>query len=109
MKRKVVGGNALLNKPGFHSIGAISYNIERSPASEGGLRSYLIASVCISDCDRKVMLDFDIDDNSPKRRREEYENSLYKIDVLISELQAFRRDYEEIVHPELFKPRKKKK
>lgn len=44
-----------------------------------------IATVQISDCDRKISLEFSPGDP------DEHENDLYKVDTMISSLRAFRR------------------
>lgn len=43
------------------------------------------ASIQISDCDRKISLEFDLGS------ADQYENDLYKVDTLIKSLQKFRR------------------
>lgn len=70
------GVGRLLNRPGFHSTAAISGNLSKWGYSE----------LHISDCDRKISLEF----NFSGAEKDEYENSLYKLDQLTEAIEEFR-------------------
>ena len=75
-KKQIKGGRALLNMPGFHSTAAIV--AEMSPGE-------VYPNVQISDCTRQINLEFDVTD------ADNYENSLHKIDALLSNLGKCKR------------------
>lgn len=79
--RKVTGARAMLNLPGHHSTGAIAAEVW----TDGPGKYDTHAFVQISDCDRKITLDFSPSDPDA------HENDLYKVDTLIASLRAFRR------------------
>lgn len=64
--------------PGHHSTAAIVAEVHFGDFSPD-------ASIHISDCSRKIMLEF-----SP-HNRETHENDLHKVDTMIDVLKAFRR------------------
>ena len=71
----------MLNLPGHHSTAAIAAEV----VTTGPGRYDTNAFVQISDCDRRIALDFCLHD------ADEHENNLYKVDTLISSLRTFRR------------------
>lgn len=72
-------------KRGFLNIGEGMAAFEHSLTYENEDYSYasIDANFCITDCSRKVSLDFYTHDN------ESFENSLHKVRTLIQELQEF--------------------
>lgn len=96
------GSNAMLNQAGFHSIAAVAYTIEWNRYREAALD----AEISISDCDRRVTLEFGF---SVPDQEFEYENGLYKINTLIGQLEAFRDDYIEMATKYVFSKKKKRK
>lgn len=88
---KCFGNNAILNKPSFHSVAAISYEINSgNELDEFDKKSWINndAILQISDCNRSISLDFAFGN-------EDYENSLYKINLLKNMLNEFSKDLEE--------------
>jgi hypothetical protein len=72
--------NAMLNRPGFNTVAAISWAIE---IAENGHSYY--DSINISDCSKVISLDFNFENEF------EYNNSIHKIDTLMTQLKAFKR------------------
>jgi NADH:ubiquinone oxidoreductase subunit B-like Fe-S oxidoreductase len=77
------GYSSLLNKPGFNSVAAISCNVHISVYADGGM--YDASEISISDCNDVITIDCHMEGSSG-------ENTLHKLDVLISNLTAFRDD-----------------
>jgi hypothetical protein len=74
-----------LNRPGFHAGAYVRAEIEDTTRRVVGDHNFEPEiELEISDCSRRVDLEFDVD--SPAALR----NSLYKIDTLIAVLQRFR-------------------
>jgi len=71
----------MLNLPGHHSTAAIVAEVVQTGDGKYSTEAYLQ----ISDCDRRIRLDFCIHD------LDDHENNLHKIDTLISSLRSFRR------------------
>lgn len=71
----------MLNLPGHHSTASIVAEVTR----RGEGRYDTDAFIQISDCDRKIMLDFQPLDP------DEHANDLYKIDTLLDTLRTFKR------------------
>lgn len=69
------GASSLLNMAGHHSVAAISFSLE---LYEG--RTWVDATVTISDCNRVINLDLSFE------TEESYKNSLHKLDTLIAVL-----------------------
>lgn len=92
--RRFLGARALLNLPGHHSTGAIVAEVEDSSRWRG--RAYGGAKLkpgCdhepkvifqIANCDRSIQFGSDME------TRDEQTNEIYKLDVLIESLEAFR-------------------
>ena len=81
-----------LNSDGFHSIGAIGYNVSTSDYGS------LDGEIQISDCSRTVFIDLsdsfgmftnDYDEDNKAER----ENNLRKIDTMINVLQNCKKDF----------------
>lgn len=68
----------MLNLPGHHGTAAIVAEI-----TENRYGNY--ASIVISDCDRRISLEFELTDG------DSYENDMHKVDTLVDALQTFRR------------------
>ncbi len=81
MSTTVQGHRAMLNLPGYHSTAAIVAEV-RDGGRGGG---YAFATLQISDCQRSVSLEFNV--NEP----DEFENNLYKIDTILESMRVFRR------------------
>jgi len=81
------GKAKFLNKPGFHSVAAISYKIELEKVLRSDDHESPFGSVTISNCNRSIELDISAENDQA------YENSLYKLDTLIEVLQAARKDH----------------
>lgn len=81
MPKKIVGGREMLNLPGHHSTAAIVAEV----TTDGPGRYDTYAVVQISDCDRKITLEFNPSD------ADAHENDLHKVDTLIACLRKFRR------------------
>lgn len=75
-------------KRGFLNKGegmaAFEYHLEAEQYESNSSRRYINGSFCITDCSRKISLEFGAYD------KEDRENTLYKIDTLIAELQEYR-------------------
>ena len=80
-KRIKFANNSLLNLPGHHSTAAISWNVIVEPS-----RNHAPSDLDISDCSRAINLAFIVDDEL-----EDFENSIFKVNVLISELNKFKK------------------
>ena len=76
--KKIEGKRALLNLPGYQSTAAI---VAEVVTDEYGAE----ASVQISDCTRKISLEF------YAGRQEDHENNLHKVDTMLDALRVFRR------------------
>lgn len=108
-KKRWHGGRGLLNLQGFETTGAIVAEIEDTRNWKSGrdgegnkIGSYISppsTTIAISDCSRSVQL------STYFTTKEEYENLLFKVDVMIDALQGFR-DGLEIEYP-LFQARQK--
>jgi hypothetical protein len=72
-----------LNKEGHNGLAAIAAKAETVTYGENKTRFYTEASMEISDCSRKIALEFDASSES-------WDNTLYKIDLLISTFINFR-------------------
>lgn len=70
----------MLNLPGFHSTGSIVAEMRKAPGARNAW-----ATLDISDCTRTVSLELDL--NTP----DDFENNLYKLDVMIDSLRKLRR------------------
>jgi hypothetical protein len=84
---KLYGERHLLNQPGFHSTAAIVAEIEDT-ADLAPLPDYAPApryTLMISDCYKVVNIEIDFSSE------EERENSLNKVDLMLSALTAFRQ------------------
>lgn len=81
--RRMRAVSKLLNRPGFHSTAAIACQVEIT-----NWHKHVMAEVHVSDCDRKISLDFD------DSTRSDYNNSLHKIDTMIKVLTKFREQFE---------------
>lgn len=64
-------------------MAAFEYSIDAG-RYEGSKKVYINGSFCISDCSRKVSLDFDTYDEEDRK------NVMYKIDTLINALVEYR-------------------
>jgi hypothetical protein len=95
MKQRYRGLRALLNRPGFHSTGAVVAEIEdtrgwRKGRDRDGKKitadSWITPEVSlqISDCTRSIAMCIDFETEADR------ENSLYKVDTLIDALERFR-------------------
>jgi len=81
-KRKLLHAKKVfLNKDGYHSDANIATKIE---VCEREQSSYIDAYVSIKDCSYKVTLSIDL------YSKGDYNNTIYKLDKLISELSRFR-------------------
>lgn len=69
-----VGNRAFLNKPNFHEDASLSWHM----SVEG---TYFDGSISIRDCSENVRLELDVHND------EWYENSIFKINTMISLLQ----------------------
>lgn len=86
-------GVAVLNRNGHHSVACVSWKVKASIDIRTNDTSDAIdytnnsiyASLTLSDCNKAVHLDFDCYKNS------DVNNSIYKIDTLIRELENFRK------------------
>lgn len=74
-KRKVKGTNAVLNKPGHHSVAACAGSVEV------GAGTHVYSTFSISDCSRVITLDLEI------KNDKDYANSVFKIETLIEQLE----------------------
>lgn len=84
--------NAILNKPGFHSVAAISAKISYHAATKDEPWTGVHGSLYMSDCSRAIRIDLDTtapSDNQDKLALE-IENTQYKLDTLISVLTETR-------------------
>jgi len=87
--RKVHGGRALLNLPGFHSTAAIVAEVDDTARKQFSFDDdgYQLAAevVCkITDCDNHVNIEFDL------TTANQLENSLHKLDTMIEALMGMR-------------------
>lgn len=73
--------NAILNKPNYHSVAAVSWYILVTQDTQ-----WVDGSVSISDCSRAITLDLCYGEE-----QEDYENSLHKVDVLIDKLEELKQ------------------
>jgi hypothetical protein len=76
-----------LNLPGFHAGAYVRAYVEDTSGqevAEGAMRPYPMLVLEISDCYRRIDLDFDISS------AEDRLNSFHKIDTLIESLKSFR-------------------
>lgn len=71
-----------LNKEGHHSVAFILASIDVDESRWGG--RYSDSSIIISDCNRQIELTFDTN------CEESFENSLYKLNILIKTLKEFK-------------------
>src|SRR5690606_13816102 len=80
--------NAMLNKPGFHSVAAISVEISYHTAAKGEHWTGVHGSLHISDCSRVISIDLDATARSGKLEKLllEIDNTQHKLDTLISVL-----------------------
>lgn len=95
MARKVHGSRALLNQPGHHSTAAIVAEIEdtrdwivgrgRGGADLQRYNAAPLSTFTITDCDSKVNIEVGFDSDNG------LENSLHKVDTMISALRKLRR------------------
>lgn len=97
MRKFRKAGNAILNKPGFHSVAAMSHEVNVGNAS-------ISAGIDLSDCTRSINLDFNVYSNDPTK---DFENNLFKINTLIRELEDFRKNL--IKGQKILKENKKEK
>ncbi|MCA1799746.1 MAG: hypothetical protein LC650_00445 [Actinobacteria bacterium] len=75
-----------LNREGHHTLASILATIL---ASKKEVKTWMDAEIVITDCYRAITLEFDAYD------KEDYENSVEKLDKLISTLTEFREAYVE--------------
>src|SRR5690606_34568437 len=77
--------NAMLNKPGFHSVAAISVEISYE---KGDYCTGVYGSLHLSDCSRVISIDLDATARSGKLEKLllEIDNTQHKLDTLISVL-----------------------
>lgn len=101
-KSKVYGLKRLLNGPGFHSTACVSSNITLETYKHSGHVSCW-GDMSISDCNRVVTLDLGFS------TKKEFENSLYKLDTLISACKEAKDNLEKAHQKKLKVERKKKK
>lgn len=84
--------NAMLNKPGFHSVAAISAEISYHTATKDEHWTGVHGNLHISDCSRVICVDLDATTASGKTEDlvREIENTQHKLDTLISVLTEAR-------------------
>ena len=87
--------NAMLNKPGYYSIAAVSYVIEMY---ERGLEG----NISISDCSRAINLDFDIYGGDLEVSLATFDNNVHKAETLVKIVSDFLEQYKSL-RPELEK------
>jgi hypothetical protein len=85
-EKLVHGGRELLNPPGFQSTAAIVAEVRNSKHPDNNRYYSQVALIQISDCDRKVTLDF-----APGESPAQDEADLYKVDTLLRVLKDFRK------------------
>ena len=90
--RKVHGGRFLLNLPGHHGTAAIVAEIDNTedrnliPGIDEDGYSIQPEAVCkITDCESRVAIEFDVSTAN------QLENSLYKVDVMVTALTELRQ------------------
>lgn len=86
-----IGRRAFLNKPGYHSIGAIASNVNvrlQKPHASKEWHTVLEGTLTISDCQRTVVLDL----CAYRGNEEEIQNCLYKLDEMARVLNETRQD-----------------
>ena len=87
-----IGANrTFLNEPFMTSLTSnVSYTVKvstwKKELQDEGLYSYAKIDFAMSDCDRTIHLDFDIQDKDDMR------NSLFKLDAIINTCQAMKED-----------------
>jgi len=106
MGKQIFSKRAFINKEGYHSNANVSSNITRNDFGHNGF----YATYKLSDCRRTVELSIDLDD------LEEYENTIYKLDQILSTTESFRKEIlklkpeiEEIVKKRKLEEEKEKK
>ena len=90
---KIGAGRTFLNEPFMTSLTSnISYTIKvdswNKKLQDEGLYNYAKIDFAMSNCDRTIHLDFDIQDKDDMR------NSLFKLDAIINTCQAMKEDLE---------------
>ena len=90
---KIGAGRTFLNEPFMTSLtSSISYTIKvdswNKKLQDEGLYNYAKIDFAMSNCDRTIHLDFDIQDKDDMR------NSLFKLDAIINTCQAMKEDLE---------------
>lgn len=73
-----------LNAPGHHGNGYIVTEVKSE-------EDWVTGEVIIADCNRSISLDFYIEGLNDEQSDAELRNDLAKIDLVISELQEFRK------------------
>lgn len=77
-----------LNLPGHHSMANIVTDIRKYSGNEEKGERWIEIHVGIADCDRKITLAFDYENEEDRK------NSLHKVDTLINTLTEFREALE---------------
>lgn len=80
MDKQIFSERGFINKKGYHSNAAISATMEKNSFGDNGF----YATYKLSDCNRTVEISIDLDNI------EEYENTLYKLDKILSITEKFK-------------------
>ena len=94
--RARVNERTLLNLPGFHGGAFVYVYVEDTSERDLGDAAHNFEPqmiVEIADCDRRIALQFDIDSAEGR------ENSVHKLDTLVSALRVFRQALAEEFEP----------
>lgn len=100
--KKLFYSRQFLNKENHYGIGAIYAEITEKGESERYLYHYIAFE--ISDCNKQIRLEFDLDGGV-----ENIENSLYKLDVLKKTLLGFDKQFRKLAKKKLQDIKKGKK
>jgi hypothetical protein len=79
-------GREWLNLPNHNTTASIvtKVNVDKEYKDDKLVGMYLGTTFNISDCDRKIALDFAVNN------QENYDNSIYKLDTLINNIRKFK-------------------
>lgn len=85
--------NSMLNRPGQHSVAAISAQLSSHISGKNNPTFELAGEIDISDCTRSISLACYATVRADAAGLEDFENIGYKLDTLISILSEAKRNY----------------